>query len=103
MAAIRGDSQQRLSCAALVILMTGHVGSEMRIHVCPVGLEMRGRSVLQWIGLLPHSMIRELIGKQNPVTSLVITALESRQWRKAGHIRGAIEKLALGTEVPSMA
>ena len=52
MAAIRGASQARLVWAALVILMTGQEGSDTRIHVWPVGLAIRGKSDLQYTGLL---------------------------------------------------
>ena len=91
MAAMRGASQARLVWAALVILMTGQEGSDTLIHVWPVGLAMRGRSDLQWTGLLPHSITLELRGMLSPIASRTKTALESRQWRNRGHILGAIE------------
>ena len=91
MAAIRGASQARLDWAARVILMTGQDGSDMRIHVWPVGLAIRGKSALQCTGLFPHSITLELSGMLNPIASRTKTARESRQWRKRGHILGAME------------
>ena len=52
--------------------------------------------LLQCTGLLPTSMMRDLIGRCNPETSLHTTAQESRQCRKAGHMRGAMETLEPG-------
>ena len=46
MAWIRGSRQCRLFWA-LVSLMTGHMGSERRIHVGPVDLGIVGKSALQ--------------------------------------------------------
>ena len=69
---------------------------EARTQVCPVGLDIMGKSALQYTGLFPYSMTRNFRGMQIPVSSLATTALESRQRRKAGHILGATEKLAPG-------
>ena len=91
MAAMRGANHAWLVWAARVFLMTGHEGSDIRIHVCPVGLAMRGRSDLQWTGLLPHSITLEFKGMLSPMASRTNTARESRQWRNRGHILGAIE------------
>ena len=44
---IRDSSKRRLFWAASVILMTGHVGSEGRIHVGPVDLGTVGKSAMQ--------------------------------------------------------
>ena len=88
MAAMRGASQARLVWAALVILMTGQDGSDMRIQVWPVGLAIRGKSDLQCTGWFLHSITLELRGMLNPIASRTKTALESRQWRNRGHILG---------------
>ena len=93
---MRGRSQCRLCWAALVILIGGHDGSEMRIQVWPVCSDMTGKSVFQWMGLLPSSFTRDLSGMLIPVISRATTARESRQCKKAGRILGAIEKLAPG-------
>ena len=86
---MRGASQARLDCAARVILMMGQQGSEILIHVWPVGLAIRGKSALQCTGRFPHSL--ELRGMLSPMASRTKTARESRQCRKRGHILGAME------------
>ena len=74
MAAMRGAGQARLVCAARVILMTGQEGSDTRIKVWPVGLAIRGKSDLQWTGLLPHSITLEFRGMLSPIASRMKTA-----------------------------